>query len=187
MKKLLVVMLTVGFICVANAEAKWPKWPSSETKWPNTEASAAQEAGDKINQMILEEIKTKKQQANTKEEVELIGQKATKLLELLQLDNQKYKEDIGAVIKNHQNLLNANSGSNNESMLAEHFYLMQENVKTSVSELTKKDAALGKKVGEIVNHPYWVNCKGRAMTMHEIVLWAHQTFPFLPWTDEDLQ
>lgn len=185
MKKLFIAMLLAGFVGVT-AQAQGVGTTNLEN-W-DTKTFGNKAASAKVNQAVLiKQIQADKQQANTKEKVNALSQKVIKALDLLQSNNQKYKTEIISVVKEYKGLLDANTFTGTEDQVAQNFYLAQGYLQESVQALTAKNAKLGETVNEIVDHPYWVEYKQQTMSMKQIILWAHEMFPSLPWTNNELK
>ena len=194
MNKIAVLVLTVVAACCVQASAQ------GIARLANAEAKMDQQIANKNKEQVENTLEAKANQIAAKtmksiqsadvtdqEAVLLAGKKATKVLELVQLNNPKYEKEMGYVIASHNNLLNANAVSKDRNLVIQHFYLQQENLESDIKALAKKDAKLAKTVHEIVNHAYWINVQQKGYDLKGIIYLAHETFPMLPWTDDELK
>jgi len=199
MKKLMLVVCVLGFAVLtaqaqgiarlANAEAKMDQDIAAQKKQRQTQTK--QNTGAKVDKVIVKALQEIKASTSTqKEEILLLGKRATKVLELLQLDNRQYEKEFGDIIKEHNALLEACKESNSakdESLIVQNIYLSQEAVLNAVDALSAKNSTLGATANTAVNHLYWIELKQEGYRLVDISSLAHSMFPDLQHTERELK
>ena len=115
------------------------------------------------------------------------GEEASASLQRIQEQHPEYAADIKTVINEHKSLIEKGFKKSSEEFVAQSMYLGQERLLQAVKALSAEDAQVGREVNSVVQHAYWVEMKGRGYTLKGLSQWAHDMFPNLPYTEDELK
>lgn len=192
MKKVVVVMFLLG-LAVVSAQAQSPgdRMIASEGMKLFTATRAQQaaksQAARSTEKAVIEAVKAQEGvDAKNKQAIEKSSAEATKILESL-VAGYPGNDALKQVVAAHKDLIARGTVTGTEEFVAQNMFLGQENLVRAAKRVTAENEQLGKIVTATVHHRYYVEVKGEGYTLQQISAWAHNVFPNLPYSEDELK
>ena len=180
MKKVVVVMFLLGLASVSFAQA-WPHWNQINARVD------AKLAAKNAEQAVVEAVQAQQAvNAQDKQAIEASAAEASKILESL-VAGYPGNDALKKVAEAHKDLIGRGAQTGAEEFVAQNMFLGQESLLHAVKSVTVENKQLGKIVAAVVHHRYYVEIKGEGYTLQQISAWAHEVFPNLPYSEDELK